>query len=239
MTKQNIYQNEKFFEGYLKIREKPENYNELIESPHIYDLLNKDYEYTLDLGCGFGFYSIHLAKKGSKVLAVDLSEKMIVAAKSKNNHPNISYICDSIEDFTYKAESFDLVLSTLALHYIKDIDPVISNVYKTLKSGGEFVFSIEHPATRASKKVSWIHEDDKKYWPISDYFIRGKRVEKWIVENVVKYHRTISDYFYILKDNGFTVSDVLETEPLGEAKKIFPNSIHRPAFIIFKAIKNI
>lgn len=36
MTKQNIYQNEKFYDGYLKIRQKPDNYNELIESPHIH-----------------------------------------------------------------------------------------------------------------------------------------------------------------------------------------------------------
>ncbi len=201
-------------------------------------LLNKNYKHSLDLGCGFGFYSIYLANKGSKVLAVDLSEKMIAAAKNENNHPNISYMCNSIEDFNYKEESYDLVLSTLALHYVKDIDPVIKNIYKSLKQKGEFVFSIEHPATRASKKVSWIIENDKKYWPISDYFIRGKRVEKWIIENVVKYHRTISDYFYLLKNNGFTVSDILESEPLGEAKKLCPNSIHRPAFMIFKAIKN-
>ena len=237
MTKQNIYQDEKFFEGYLKIREKPDNYNNLIEAPHIHSLLNKQYESALDLGCGFGFYSIHLAKKGSNVMAVDISGKMIETAKNKNNHPNIVYKCDSMEDFTFKDESFDLVLSTLALHYVKNIDSVIKKIYSLLKPYGELVFSVEHPATRASRKVSWIYEDGKKYWPISDYFIRGKRKEKWIVDDVVKYHRTISDYFYLLKNNGFTISDILESEPLGKAKELCPNSIHRPAFMIFKAIK--
>jgi len=237
MSQQNIYDNEEFFKGYLKIRDKPQNYNELIEAPHIYSLLDKKYEHVLDLGCGFGFYSIFLAKQGSKVLALDLSEKMLAEAEKTNNHPNIKYQHGSIEDFSYTGEKLDLVISTLAFHYIQDLDPVIKKIYSLLKVNGELIFSIEHPATRASKKYTWIHEGENKYWPISDYFVRGKRVEKWIVDNVIKYHRTISDYFYLLKNNGFSVSDIKESEPLGEVRELLPNSVNRPAFMIFKAIK--
>src|SRR6056297_2732985 len=237
MSQQNIYDDKEFFNGYLKIRDKPLNYNELIEAPYIYTLLNKTYPNVLDLGCGFGFYSLYLAKKGSKVVAIDISSKMIEEAKKINSHPNIIYKQSIIEEFSYKGNNLDLVISTLAFHYIKDLDPVIKKICNLLKVKGEFIFSIEHPATRASRKVAWIYEDDKKYWPISDYFIRGKRIEKWIINNVEKYHRTISDYFYLLKDNGFSISDIQESEPKGEVRDLLPNSVHRPAFMIFKAIK--
>ena len=129
MSQQNIYDDKEFFNGYLKIRDKPLNYNELIEAPYIYTLLNKTYPNVLDLGCGFVFYSLYLAKKGSKVVAIDISSKMIEEAKKINSHPNIIYKQSSIEEFSYQGNNLDLVISTLAFHYIKDLDPVIKKIW--------------------------------------------------------------------------------------------------------------
>ena len=55
MPKQNIFDNETFFEGYKKIREKESNANDLFEIPTLLSLLpDLTGKRVLDLGCGYG-----------------------------------------------------------------------------------------------------------------------------------------------------------------------------------------
>ena len=55
MSKQNVYDNEVFFEGYQKIRENKVNANILFEKPALFSLLPEVKELKiLDLGCGYG-----------------------------------------------------------------------------------------------------------------------------------------------------------------------------------------
>ena len=85
-------------------------------------------------------------RQGAKsVIGVDISEKMLEAAKEKNSDPNITYIRMPMEDI-YKLEGeFDLVVSSLAIHYVEDYKGVLKNVNRLLVKGGVFVFSQEHP----------------------------------------------------------------------------------------------
>ena len=54
MAKQNIYDNETFFEGYRKIRENEVNANKLFESPALLSLMpDLRGRKVLDLGCGY------------------------------------------------------------------------------------------------------------------------------------------------------------------------------------------
>ena len=84
-----------------------------------------------------------------------------------------------------------------------DINQLFQNVNKTLKEDGRFVFSIQHPLTTssfASKQTG----DKRGNWIVDD--IRdGERKEPWIDQVVVKYHRTIEQYFPALRQAGFTV----------------------------------
>lgn len=55
MAKQNIYDNERFFDGYRKLRENKVNANNLFEIPALFSLLpDLRGKKVLDLGCGFG-----------------------------------------------------------------------------------------------------------------------------------------------------------------------------------------
>ena len=64
MPKQNIFDNETFFEGYKKIREKESNANDLFEIPTLFSLLpDLTGKRVLDLGCGYGEHCISFVQK--------------------------------------------------------------------------------------------------------------------------------------------------------------------------------
>lgn len=70
---------------------------------------------TIDIGCGNGRFTFHLAKEAKSVLAVDISQKMLnnlrEDAKTLNLH-NITTICSSWEDFNADS-TFDIALASL------------------------------------------------------------------------------------------------------------------------------
>ncbi len=59
----------------------------------------------------------------------------------------IEYICMPIEDFEANANRFDIVLSSLAFHYINSFSDICDKVNHWLVQGDSFVFSVEHPAS--------------------------------------------------------------------------------------------
>lgn len=105
---------------------------------------------VLDLGCGFGWHCRYAIENGAKsVIGIDLSEKMLARAKETNNLEGILYERKALEDVNYPAEHFDIVLSSLTLHYVESFDTIVQNIYQWLTSGGYFVFSVEHPVFTA------------------------------------------------------------------------------------------
>ena len=77
---------------------------------------------VLDLGCGYGWHCIYAAQQGAlRVVGVDISEKMLEIARKKTKEPQVEYLRLPMEEIAFEKESFDLVLSSLALHYVADL----------------------------------------------------------------------------------------------------------------------
>ena len=136
-----------------------------------------------------------------------------------------------MEDVRFPDGSFDVVLSSLALHYVKDYAELVSRVYRWLTPGGAFVFSAEHPTFTAYGSQDWYYspEGEILHFPVDRYFYEGEREAVFLGEKVVKYHRTVDSYFKPLWQAGFTVEDLSEPRPPPEGMMDLPGMKDRDA----------
>ena len=197
---------------------------------------------VLDLGCGYGWHAFYAAENGAeKVLGIDLSEKMLAVAREKNTFPNVRFARGAMEDVRFPDGSFDAVLSSLALHYVKDYAELVSRVYRWLTPGGRFVFSAEHPAFTAYGNQDWYYspEGEILHFPVDRYFYEGEREAVFLGEKVVKYHRTVDGYLKPLWQAGFTVEDLSEPRPPEEMMDLpgMKDEMRRPMMLLVSARK--
>ncbi len=245
MAKQNIYDNDIFFEGYKNIRINQANANNLFEIPALFsampDLKGKN---VLDLGCGFGEHCTRFIKEGAiKVVGIDISEKMLEIAEKENNHPSITYINIPMEDIGQLNEKFDVIVSSLAFHYVEDFSGVVKNIYSMLNDDGVFLFSQENPlCTCYSGGNRWTKNEngEKLYLNLTNYGVEGERESTWFVDHVKKYHRMFSTIMNTLIEAGFQIEKVIEPLPTEELLSSYPDYsdlYHKPDFMIVRAKK--
>jgi ubiquinone/menaquinone biosynthesis C-methylase UbiE len=217
----------------------------VLEQPALRRLLPARFESlrVLDLGCGFGDLARDIVASGAtEVVAVDISERMISEAQRRTHDPRITYVRSAIEDFDVDAASFDVIVSSLTLHYIQDYASVVRGVASALRPGGTFVFSVEHPICTALDAQEW-HRNAKgapQFWPVDNYRKEGVRSTNWFVDGVIKYHRMVETYVNGLIGAGLRLDRLEEPEPLAEAVKQRPDlALHRrrPPFLLIGARK--
>ncbi|MFD1432134.1 class I SAM-dependent methyltransferase [Lacticaseibacillus yichunensis] len=195
---------------------------------------------VLDLGCGYGWQCRYVADHGAAaVLGVDASEKMLAVAREKNAAPAITYQQATIQALAAPAGSFDLVLSSLALHYLEDFGAVVAHVHQWLAPGGVFLFTVEHPIFTAEGSQDWLYDKNGApwKWPVDHYFDEGKREAHFLDRTVTKYHHTLTTFVDTLLTHGFTLQRLVEPQP-APALRDRPDmqtSLRMPMMLIIKA----
>lgn len=245
MYDQNIYDNQTFFDGYKKLRENPSAANIIVEKPALFSLCPDFTSKTvLDLGCGYGENCKEFARLGAKqVVGIDISEKMLQMAEKENKSDNVQFLRISMNDLSSLNQKFDIILSSLAVHYIENFDKLLKDIFELLNDGGLFIFSQEHPLTTALKKESyWSRDNDGNilHYNLTDYSLLGERKTNWIIDNVIKYHRSFSAIFNSLIAEGFLIEKVLEPLPDEKTMEQYPSYqkyYHKPDFLLIKARK--
>ena len=125
-----------------------DSWNNLYERPNtlarLPELKGKN---VLDLGCSTGFYTEHALEHGAKVTAVDASRILIDKLAKKIKTPKLSLYCADIgQPMTFlKSNSFDLVICSLVMDYIKDWVSLLAELYRVLEKGGRVVITTGHP----------------------------------------------------------------------------------------------
>lgn len=99
----------------------------------------------LDLGCGEGYLARLLNEH--QVTGVDSSLSLIDIAKSKNTPGNL-VVGDITKPLVGVATSFDVVILNMVLMDIEQVELVLKNAHKHLKSGGTMIISLVHPVFR-------------------------------------------------------------------------------------------
>ncbi len=245
MAQQNIFDNAIFFEGYKKLREKEINANNLFEIPALFSMLpDLKGKRVLDLGCGYGEHCKLFVENGAeKVVGIDISSKMLEVARLENSDPKIEYINMPIEGIAQLNESFDVVVSSLALHYVEDFALVVESIYNLLGTEGVFIFSQEHPlVTCHSGGSRWTKDEngEKMHVNLANYGIEGERASTWFVDDVKVYHRTFSSTVNTLIEAGFTIEHMVEPLPTPELVERYPDYkdlFHKPDFLLMRVRK--
>ncbi|WP_347254537.1 class I SAM-dependent methyltransferase [Leminorella grimontii] len=242
--KENIYDSERFFEKYRRF---PRSVQGLAAAGEWHELekMLPDFagKRVLDLGCGFGWHCIYAAERGAaSVLGTDISANMLSVAREKTSFSNVEYRQIAIEDVNLTAHSVDVVISSLALHYVEDFESVCQRVYEGLAPGGTFVFSVEHPAFTAYGTQDWYFdkEGNRLHWPVDRYFTQGWRKAVFLGEEVPKHHKTLTTYINGLLKSGFRLTSLVEPQPaphLLEAVPEMADELRRPMMLLAAAVK--
>ena len=247
--KQNVYDNETFSKEYDKMRNenKGMSANDVIEIPIFRSLLpNLENKKILDLGCGYGENELYFVKKGAKyVMGIDISKHMIDIANKTNKLENIDYEVMAMEDISNINNKFDIVVSSLAFHYVKDFDKLLSDINNLLNDGGYLIFSQEHPIADCIILDDKIYSNhikigDKKYALVADYNREGLRVHHWNGCDVNKYFRNFSTIINGLIKNGFIIDEINECKPNEDMINKNPKYINQydyPYYLFVKSHK--
>lgn len=240
--KQNKYDDPAFFQKYSEMPRSIGGLAEAGEWPAFCQILPELHDkQVLDLGCGFGWHCRYARdQKAKSVIGIDLSEKMLARAKAATSDAGITYFRMAIEDIDFAENQFDLVISSLAFHYVRDFKAVCRKVHRCMQPGGTFAFSVEHPILTCVAEQAWCKAPNGKrlHWPVDTYQQEGPRNTKWLDGEVIKYHRTVASYVNTLLETGFQIKKLLEPEPLPEHLKKHPDWIdekRRPLFLLIAA----
>ncbi len=101
-----------------------------------------NYRRVADLGAGEGTLSQLLAQRAEKVIAIDLSPKMVEYAQSlaiTNGLPNLEFRIGDIEDPPIEEKSIDLAILSQALHHAEQPQKAIDSAYRLLAPGGRII----------------------------------------------------------------------------------------------------
>ena len=96
-------------------------------------------ENALEIGCGTGEFTRHLASRAQSVVAIDLSSQMIRLANSKSaNYQNIEYLLGDVMSHPLPPEGYDCIVSLATLHHLP-LGQALTKMKDALKPNGVLI----------------------------------------------------------------------------------------------------
>jgi SAM-dependent methyltransferase len=236
------YDDPAFFDRYQTMRRRRAGLNEDLEQPALDRLLpDPAGADVLDIGCGDGTLARRLAARGARqVLGIDPSARMLEQA-ARHPSPPVRYRRAGAETLVLPPGCLDLVVSSLALHYVADYGGLIGRIAGWLRPGGRLVYSVEHPVCTARDPMTgWVPADGGTVWPIDDYARETIRTQRWLGAEVTKHHRRLSTLVGGLIEAGLRLTGIDEPYPDDDTVARRPDLAEhrrRPPLLILSARK--
>lgn len=210
-----FYDEDAVFESYRSaVHPGSASANFVMEEPAVLDALGDVRGLRiLDLGCGDAAIGRRLLDAGCRsYFGIDASARMIEAARDALDGTAGEVRHGTVERFSAPADSYDLVLSRLALHYVEDLDAALAACRACLAGGGRMIFTVVHPAI-TSHDARTSSDEPRSNWVVDDYFDDGPREVAWLGGSVVWHHRTIEQYVVAVQRAGFRLTALSECAP--------------------------
>lgn len=138
----------------------------------------KQPERILDLGCGTGYCTKVLKTffPKAEIISLDIAEGMLVYAKSQNLTTSV---CADAEFLPFTDNSFDLIVSSLAIQWCKSYTKLFDDLHRVLRVDGEIHISTFGPDTLQELKQAWSGLDNYVH---VNRFAEMKELEKILIE---------------------------------------------------------
>ena len=167
----------------------------------------------LDVGCGEGYCSRELMRRGAKSLyGVDISQSMIEAARNQEmqDQLGIQYEVGCATDLSqFENESFDIVVAVFIFNYltVDQMQQCMKEVERVLSPSGKFIFSVPHPAfpyMRGAEPPFYFEVKESSYFSARNQQFPGRIWKRdGTPLDVQLVHKTLQDYFSALNETGF------------------------------------
>ena len=220
-----------------QVRAGYDRYRELFTWPAFLDFIpNLAGQRVLDLGCGEGHNTRALARRGAAMTGVDISERMIGAARAAEAEEPLG-IAYHVASFTrldpLEDASFDAAVSTMALMDSPGFADTARAAFRVLRPGGGFYFSVLHPCF-ITPGISWRRDETGRetHLRVADYFSDRVYVERWRFKApevaqaqpfvTPRFGPRLEDYVNGLCAAGFRITRCAEPRPSAEQCALHP-----------------
>ncbi len=214
-------------------------YRDYLNTPAFFEMLPPvDGLLGLDIGCGEGHNTRLLARRGARIVAIDISPTFVRLAHEVQTPSTIHYLTGSAVELPFADSSFDFATGFMSFMDIPETDRLLSETYRILKPGGFLQFSISHPCFNTPHHRNLRDEEGRTYaFEVGDYFRNlGGEVEEWIFSaappevkeemppfHVPRFTRTLSQWLNLLIETGFSLERIEEPRPDDETVRRCPN----------------
>ena len=173
----------------------------------------------IEVGCGAGYVSSWMARRGAKVVGIDPTPNQLETARrlEKEHQLGVEFVEGFGETLPFPDSSFDFAISEYGASLWADPYEWIPEVARVLKQGSQLVFMTNHAFT-----ICCVPDEENENVPISEQLQRpylGLFKTQWkSPPHEIEFHLPHGAWIKLLRDNGFVIERLLELGASPESK---------------------
>lgn len=176
---------------------------------------------VLELGCGAGYVSAWLARRGARPVGLDLSTNQLASAATFQREFGLHFplMQANAENVPLRSDSFDLIVSEYGASIWCDPYRWVPEAARLLRPGGELIFLVN--GTLLMLCIPDLEADG----PATDRLLRpyfGMHRFEWPDDPSIEFHLEYGEWIRLLRRNGFEVTDLIEVMPPKSATTRYP-----------------